>query len=89
MDNLNRLKRVLLLLLLTVLWGCSSAIRHIDANWIDNKTVYNKSQQLPPLEIPPELSESSVQHKAAEKPRNVPSSHQEKSEKESNLPLPL
>lgn len=89
----NHLKIVILLLLLTVLSGCSTAVRYLDANWVDNKTVYEKSQQLPPLEIPPELSESSdhAPHSPLPKRGNVPSPYQDKSEEESksNLPLPL
>jgi len=86
---LNYAKRVILLLLLTVLWGCSATVRYLDANWADNKTVYDKSQQLPPFEIPPELSKSSDHALSSALPKlgNVPSPYRDKSE--SNLPLPL
>ncbi len=86
---LSHTKRVILLLLLTVLWGCSATVKYLDANWADNKTVYDKSQQLPPLEIPPELSESSDHADALPKRGSVPSPYRDKSEEESNLPLPL
>ncbi len=88
---LNHTKIVILLLLLTVLWGCSATVKYLDANWADNKTVYDKSQQLPPLKIPPELSESSdhAPHSARPKRGSVPSPYRDKSEEESNLPLPL
>jgi uncharacterized lipoprotein len=82
-------KRVILLLLLTVLWGCSATVKYLDANWADNKTVYDKSQQLPPLEIPPELTESSDHAPELPKRGSVPSPYRDKSEEESNLPLPL
>ncbi len=88
---LNHAKIIILLLLLTVLWGCSATVRYLDANWADNKTVYDKSQQLPPLEIPKELSKSSVHAFSSALPKlgNVPFPYRDKSEKESNLPLPL
>jgi uncharacterized lipoprotein len=59
MRMLSQVKTFTLLLLLSLLSGCGAAIRHLDSTWTDDKTVYNKSQPLEPLEIPPELSENS------------------------------
>jgi uncharacterized lipoprotein len=53
------MKTLILLLLLTLLSGCGAAIKHLDSSWLDDQTVYEKSQPLPPLEISPELSEKS------------------------------
>ncbi|RKZ39434.1 MAG: hypothetical protein DRQ49_04705 [Gammaproteobacteria bacterium] len=56
---LIKIKTLILLLLLIFLSGCGAAIRHLDSSWVDDKTVYEKSQALPPLEISSELSENS------------------------------
>lgn len=54
---LNQVKTLILLLLLIFLSGCGAVVKHLDATWADDKTVYEKSQPLPPLEISPELHE--------------------------------
>ncbi len=53
------MKKILTLLLLILLSGCSTVVEHFDATWDDKQTTYNKSQPLPPLEIPPELGKIS------------------------------
>jgi Tfp pilus assembly protein PilP len=57
-DMLNYVKKATFLLFLLILSGCGAAIRHLDSTWVDDRTVYEKSQPLPPLEIPPALTES-------------------------------
>jgi uncharacterized protein YceK len=52
---LNNLKLAIVILLI-LLSGCGTVIRHLDATWFNNKTVYKKAKPLPPLEIPPELA---------------------------------
>jgi uncharacterized protein YceK len=49
-------------ILLVLLSGCGTVIRHLDATWLNNKTVYKKAKPLPPLEIPPELASSRSPH---------------------------
>jgi len=58
MYMLNDIKKMTFLLVLSLLSGCGAAIRHLDSSWVDDRTVYDKSQPLPSLEIPPTLSES-------------------------------
>ena len=58
---LNQVKTVTLLLLLFLFSGCGIVVRHLDSTWTDDKTVYEKDQPLPPLEIPPELSNTNLQ----------------------------
>ncbi|HEC84887.1 MAG TPA: hypothetical protein ENI48_06560 [Thioploca sp.] len=71
----NQVKTVVLLLLLNLLLGCSATVKHLDSTWADDKTVYEKSQLLPPLEIPPELRENpQVSHSLPEKRERVPAS---------------
>jgi uncharacterized lipoprotein len=55
---LSQVKMVVWLLLLSLLSGCAATVKHLDSTWADDKTVYQKSQPLPPLEIPPELREN-------------------------------
>lgn len=57
---LNHIKIITVMLLL--LSGCSQVIRHLDATWLDSKTVYKKAEPLPPLEIPPELASPRIPH---------------------------
>ena len=67
MSMLNHLKTIIVLLLLLVLSGCGAVVRHLDSSWIDDKMVYDKSQALPPLEIPPELNaKQSISHPQAQ-----------------------
>ncbi len=54
-------KIVALCLLLILLSGCGVVVRYLDSSWADEQTVYDKNQQLPSLEIPPELSKT-TQH---------------------------
>jgi len=54
---LNQVKTLIFLLLLIFLSGCGAVVKHLDSTWADDKTVYEKSQPLPPLEISPELRE--------------------------------
>ena len=49
--------KMLALLLVSLLLGCAAAVKHLDSTWADDKT-YPKSEQLSPLEIPPELREN-------------------------------
>lgn len=58
---LNQAKMVILLLLLMFFSGCGMFVRHLDSTWTDDKTVYEKNEVLPPLEIPPELSSTNLQ----------------------------
>jgi len=55
MSKLNHLKTIIVLLLLLVLSGCGTIVRHLDSSWADDRMIYDKSQALPPLEIPSEL----------------------------------
>ena len=48
-------KTIILLLFLTFLGGCGTAIKFLDSTLAEDQTVYEKSQQLPPLEIAPDL----------------------------------
>ncbi len=50
-------KTIILLLFLTLLFGCGTAVRYLDSTLADEQVVYEKSQPLPPLEIAPELKE--------------------------------
>jgi hypothetical protein len=59
MCMLNQIKTMTLLLLFSFLSGCGTIIKHLDSSWVDNRTVYDKSQPLPPFEIPPQLSQAS------------------------------
>lgn len=52
---LNHIKIITVILLL-LLSGCSQVIRHLDATWLNSQMVYKKAEPLPPLEIPPELA---------------------------------
>ncbi len=45
-------------MLFALLSGCTTIINSFDATWLDDQTVYNKSQPLPPFEIPLELSKT-------------------------------
>lgn len=45
-----------LCLLISLLSGCGMIIRQMDSSWNDHRTVYNKSESLPPLEVPAELA---------------------------------
>ena len=58
---LNRIKIINVILLL-LLSGCSPVIRHLDATWLDSKTVFKKAKPLPPLEISPELASPRISH---------------------------
>jgi uncharacterized lipoprotein len=48
-------KLLILSMLLILLTGCGTAMKFLDSTLADDQTVYEKSQPLPPLEIPPEL----------------------------------
>ena len=58
---LNRIK-IMTVILLLWLSGCSPVIRHLDATWLNSQTVYKKAEPLPPLEIPPELASVRLPH---------------------------
>jgi uncharacterized lipoprotein len=50
------IKQIILLSLLSIfLSACSMIAKQLDSTWEDNRTVYDKSKQLPELEIPSEL----------------------------------
>lgn len=50
------IKRIIFLLsIFFLLSACSMIAKQLDSTWEDNRTVYNKSKQLPELEIPSEL----------------------------------
>ncbi len=51
-------KKHLLFILLISFSGCSAVIKSLDAGLVDDQTVYDKSQTLPFLEIPLELSKT-------------------------------
>ena len=64
---LNHLKTIIVLLLFLHLLGCGAAVRYLDSSWADDQMVYDKSQALPPLEIPPELNaKQSISHPQAQ-----------------------
>lgn len=50
------IKPIILLSIFFLLSACSMIIKQLDSTWEDDRTVYNKSKELPPLEIPSELS---------------------------------
>ncbi|MDM8560535.1 hypothetical protein QUF82_17025 [Thiotrichales bacterium HSG14] len=50
---------IILLFLFSFLSGCGTIIKHLDSSWVDNRTVYEKSQPLPAFEIPSQLSKAS------------------------------
>jgi uncharacterized lipoprotein len=45
-----------LCLLVSLLSGCGTIVRQMDSSWNDHRTVYNKSESIPPLEVPAELA---------------------------------
>ncbi len=50
-------KVISLMLIISLLAGCGLVIRELDSSgWNEHQQVYEKSQTLPPLEIPPELA---------------------------------
>ena len=60
---LNHFKAIIVLLLFLHLAGCGAAVRYLDSSWADDQMIYDKSQTLPPLEIPPELNaKQSISH---------------------------
>jgi len=50
------IKPIILLSIFYLLSACSMITKQLDSTWEDDRTVYNKSKELPPLEIPSELS---------------------------------
>ena len=56
----TRLYRLLVVCLPAVLVACSSLSAKLDEIAPDSKTDYKKSQSLPPLEIPPDLTKSTI-----------------------------
>lgn len=53
--------RLLLIILTLSSAGCGMITRQLDSSWVMDKTVYEKSKPLPPLEIFPELADSNQQ----------------------------
>lgn len=50
-------KLISLLSIISLLAGCGLVVRELDSSgWDEHRQVYEKSQTLPPLEIPPELA---------------------------------
>jgi uncharacterized lipoprotein len=45
-----------LCLLVSLLSGCGMIVRQMDSSWNDHRTVYNRSDSLPPLGVPAELA---------------------------------
>ncbi|BAP54391.1 secreted protein [Thioploca ingrica] len=54
--------KIITVILLLLLFGCSPVIRHLDATWLNSQTVYKRAEPLPPLEIPPELASPRIPH---------------------------
>lgn len=50
-------KLISLMSIISLLAGCGLVVRELDSSgWDEHRQVYEKSQTLPPLEIPPELA---------------------------------
>jgi hypothetical protein len=57
-EMINMLKKLgitLLVLIIFSLSGCGMVIKQLDSSWVDNNTVYQQPDPLPPLAIPSEL----------------------------------
>jgi uncharacterized lipoprotein len=50
------IKPIILLFIFFLLSACSMITKQLDSTWEDDRTVYNKSKELPSLEIPSELA---------------------------------
>jgi len=57
------MRKLSLLFLTLIISGCGLAVRHLDAIWEDNQTLYPKSVPLPPLEVSQELAGSETSMK--------------------------
>jgi len=56
-ENKKMRKIISLALIISLLTGCGLVIRKLDSSgWDEHRQAYEKSQTLPPLEIPPELA---------------------------------